>query len=276
MRTLKNVNGVRYDENDLETFFAEDWNSLKTVIENLQVSGGGAAIYVDTGAPTSATGANGDLYINSTNGDLYKKTNDAWGSPVSNLKGPAGADGADGADGATGATGPQGPAGADGADGATGPQGPQGEAADETNLVHLSGAETITGTKTFSGDIYVPTPTHGSSAVPRDYTDAFQFVYSTSNVGSLNLIGSNKKMIVRLTAQTSNLTLNAPTSFGNCNLIALEIIANASITLTFNAIYTNPYNYTVPTSLTSGQRAKFLWCYNLNLVAWEVWAVDKK
>lgn len=84
----------------------------------------GATILTGAGAPSDGNGANGDLYINTSNGDLYEKSGGTWGSAIANLTGPAGADGADGADGATGATGatgaqgPQGDPGADGSDGA--------------------------------------------------------------------------------------------------------------------------------------------------------------
>lgn len=93
--------------------------------------------HVDAGAPAASLGADGDMYINTSNGDLYgPKDNGAWGSAVANLTGPTGATGATGATGptgATGATGATGPAGADGArwyDGAGAPSGATGSNGD--------------------------------------------------------------------------------------------------------------------------------------------------
>ena len=59
-----------------------------------------------SGVPSSGTGNNGDLYLNSSTGDLYgPKSSGSWGSIVANIKG------ATGAQGPTGATGAQGPTG---------------------------------------------------------------------------------------------------------------------------------------------------------------------
>lgn len=59
---------------------------------------------VASGVPGSGVGSNGDMYINSANGDVYgPKAAGAWpGSPACNIKGPTGTAGADGTDGAPG------------------------------------------------------------------------------------------------------------------------------------------------------------------------------
>jgi hypothetical protein len=98
-----------------------------------------------SGAPSSASGAIGDWYLDTTTYDTYQKTPDGW-TVVVNLRGPIGPKGEDGATGATGETGqtgaqgsagpvgaegPKGQPGITGADGATGspgPSGPQGVA----------------------------------------------------------------------------------------------------------------------------------------------------
>ena len=67
----------------------------------------GAKWYSGSGAPSGALGVNGDLYLNTANGDLYQKASGTW-SIIDNITGPTGATGS------TGATGPTGPAGADG------------------------------------------------------------------------------------------------------------------------------------------------------------------
>jgi hypothetical protein len=48
------------------------------------------------GAPDDGDGVNGDFYINTANGDLYKKAAGTWGAPFINIVGPAGANGTDG------------------------------------------------------------------------------------------------------------------------------------------------------------------------------------
>jgi len=50
----------------------------------------GSTWYSAAGAP-STTHADGDYYLNTTNGDVYKQVTGAWGSPIENLRGPTGA-----------------------------------------------------------------------------------------------------------------------------------------------------------------------------------------
>lgn len=74
----------------------------------------------------------GDYYLDTSNGDYYRKTGVATWTLLGNLTGPAGSDGAPGspgpagADGATGSTGPQGPAGPSGEAGTPGADGTDG------------------------------------------------------------------------------------------------------------------------------------------------------
>jgi len=49
--------------------------------------------YTGSGAPSAGTGVNGDLYLNTSTGDVYEKVSGAWGSPIANIKGPTGASG---------------------------------------------------------------------------------------------------------------------------------------------------------------------------------------
>jgi len=69
-----------------------------------------AAWYTGAGAPASTLGNEGDFYIDTTAGNLYRKGPSSW-SVLRSVIGPAGATGPQGPAGATGATGPQGPAG---------------------------------------------------------------------------------------------------------------------------------------------------------------------
>lgn len=56
----------------------------------------GATWYSGAGAPSGGTGVNGDFYLNTSTGDVYKKSSGAWGSPIENITGPTGATGATG------------------------------------------------------------------------------------------------------------------------------------------------------------------------------------
>lgn len=67
----------------------------------------GTQIRTGIGAPSNGTGVNGDLYLNTTNGDLYEKDAGIY-SVTDNLTGPSGPAGGTGATGPTGSTGPQG------------------------------------------------------------------------------------------------------------------------------------------------------------------------
>jgi len=75
-----------------------------------------------SGAPSSETGANGDYYLNTSNGDVYTKVSGSW-VLEGNIKGATGPAGETGETGAAGATGATGAAGADGADGVGVPSG---------------------------------------------------------------------------------------------------------------------------------------------------------
>lgn len=69
--------------------------------------------------PTSDIGAPGDVYLNTTSGDLFKNDNGTW-NLLMNLVGPQGPKGDTGPEGPQGEQGPQGPKGDPGADGADG------------------------------------------------------------------------------------------------------------------------------------------------------------
>ena len=77
------------------------WGAIKANIKGPTGAAGYSPQYiVAAGAPSSVTGNNGDMYINSSTGDVYgPKAAGAWGGIACNIKGP------------TGATGPQGPPG---------------------------------------------------------------------------------------------------------------------------------------------------------------------
>lgn len=88
-----------------------------SVITNIKgdAGTGGAAgntWYTGAGVPSGGTGADGDQYLRTSNGDVYLKSGGSW-SVSMNLTGPTGATGATGATGSTGSTGSTGAAGAD-------------------------------------------------------------------------------------------------------------------------------------------------------------------
>ena len=113
------------------------------------------------GVPSSALGDSGDVYVNTTNGDLYKNSQNIW-SKVGNILGPPGPAGPAGPTGPTGAastvagpTGPAGPAGPAGAASTVaGPAGPAGP----TGLTGLTGPAGPAGTYGASALNYSTTP----------------------------------------------------------------------------------------------------------------------
>lgn len=50
----------------------------------------GATWYTGSGAPDDGTGVDNDLYLDTSNGDVYKKVAGSWGAPIENLTGPGG------------------------------------------------------------------------------------------------------------------------------------------------------------------------------------------
>lgn len=53
----------------------------------------GSVWYTGAGVPNDAVGANGDLYLDTANGDVYQKAAGTWGVAIDNLTGPTGASG---------------------------------------------------------------------------------------------------------------------------------------------------------------------------------------
>jgi len=88
----------------------------------LQGAGGGGGMRFLSGAtdPTSSDGQPGDVYLNTSTGDLFRNDNGAW-ILLMNLVGP------EGPEGPQGPQGPQGDQGPQGLQGEQGPPGPPGE-----------------------------------------------------------------------------------------------------------------------------------------------------
>ncbi len=95
------------------------WGGISPIGPALQITTGegvegppGASFLGGTGAPGGGLGANGDHYVDTSNGNVYLKASGAWGSPVGSLLGPQGLPGIDGTPGTDGTD------GSNGADGA--------------------------------------------------------------------------------------------------------------------------------------------------------------
>ena len=61
----------------------------------------GSVWLTGNGAPTSTLGKEGDMYLNTSNGDVYQKGADGW-TKITNIKGDDGEDGEDGTNGSNG------------------------------------------------------------------------------------------------------------------------------------------------------------------------------
>jgi len=96
------------------------WDETAGVFKPLSINGGIPVTIVGGGtggtsvtflsgavAPTADKGVDGDVYLNTSNGDLHKKASGAW-TLLMNLKGATGAQGIQGVKGDTGATGAKG------------------------------------------------------------------------------------------------------------------------------------------------------------------------
>lgn len=97
-----------------------------------EFGGGGSTMtfHFGEGAPDTTLGKPEDIYLDSSNGDLYKNQNGNW-NVIGNLKGPQGERGPQGPEGPQGEQGPEGPQGERGPQGPEGPQGPAGFGTEE-------------------------------------------------------------------------------------------------------------------------------------------------
>lgn len=101
----------------LNRAFNPDSSAIKVEIVGNGAGGGGGVNFLSgTTDPTSDIGADGDVYLNTNSGDLFKKESGEW-NLLMNLVGPQGPQGEQGPQGPQGDQGPQGPPGADGEDG---------------------------------------------------------------------------------------------------------------------------------------------------------------
>ena len=91
---------------DLYTKSGGAWTNQGTLKGANGSDGIGNAIFTGPGAPgTIPTSIAGDIYINTTNGDVYQKVGISFGSPIMNMRGPQGDQGPQGLQGIQGSPG---------------------------------------------------------------------------------------------------------------------------------------------------------------------------
>lgn len=130
----------------------------------------GYNILQGSGAPLAGNGIDNDSYINTSNGDVYKKSSGAW-ALTGNIKGPQGIQGNQGTQGIQGIQGTIGP---------QGPQGPTGAGfanGTAVNQIYITGSTPFAPT--------TPVTTLPTSAAPAFTGDV------TSTAGSLSLSIAN-------------------------------------------------------------------------------------
>lgn len=79
------------------------WGAVVQSLKGVNGTNGtnGALWFTGASAPGNGTGANGDFYLRSSNGDVYQKAGGSWGFPVANLQGAKGDKGDQGDAGTT-------------------------------------------------------------------------------------------------------------------------------------------------------------------------------
>lgn len=97
-------------------------NPLPVYVVGGDGGGGGVNFLSGNSNPTPDVGSSGDVYLNTTTGDLFKKDDDSW-NLLMNLVGPQGPQGPRGEQGPKGDPGDQGPKGDKGDPGEQGPPG---------------------------------------------------------------------------------------------------------------------------------------------------------
>ncbi|MDY6024852.1 MAG: hypothetical protein SPI78_01220, partial [Bergeyella zoohelcum] len=148
--TNQGTDGDFYINTTTNTLFGpktgSNWGSGKSLIGPKGANGNnGASMLTGNGVPQAATGTNGDSYVDTATGTVYKKNNGSWAN-IGSIKG---------------ATGQQGPQGVAGPKGATGQQGPQGPAGPQggIGLIGNGTNTTVTGNGTTANPYKINTST---------------------------------------------------------------------------------------------------------------------
>ncbi|VDH02610.1 collagen-like protein [Bergeyella zoohelcum] len=148
--TNQGTDGDFYINTTTNTLFGpktgSNWGSGKSLIGPKGANGNnGASMLTGNGVPQAATGTNGDSYVDTATGTVYKKNNGSWAS-IGSIKGANGQQGPQGIAGPKGATGQQGP---------QGPAGPQGG----IGLIGNGTNTTVTGNGTTANPYKINTAT---------------------------------------------------------------------------------------------------------------------
>ena len=101
------INSIEADDSSRERRVTITYNGNKTCEFSIPA---GVSINIDKRIPSSGSGLNGDIFINSSTGEMYLKSNDKWESKGT-LQGPQGEQGPQGDPGIQGPPGPTGPQG---------------------------------------------------------------------------------------------------------------------------------------------------------------------
>ncbi|MFA9487141.1 MULTISPECIES: YadA-like family protein [unclassified Moraxella] len=128
-RQIVHVAAGRVTADSTDAINGSQLYGVLTAIQSIKIPD----VLIGAGEPNTQ-GKEGDIYINSTTGDLYKKTGNRWGAKVGSLKGPKGDKGETGPAGPAGEKGEQGEQGPKGDKGDTGPVGPQGPKGDKGDI----------------------------------------------------------------------------------------------------------------------------------------------
>lgn len=121
---------------NLKSISAGDGIEFTVSNDNIEISSttsqglDGSFWYVGEGTPSVSIGKNTDLFLDSTNGNVFQKQSNIWVLSA-NITGPQGPQGAQGIQGIKGDTGDQGPQGIQGPEGPEGAQGPKGDTGDQ-------------------------------------------------------------------------------------------------------------------------------------------------
>lgn len=161
---VKSFNDSLFDKVDAQVrIFYPELKIISLSDEQATAIAGSASFHSGTTLPDASVGDEGDFYINSSNGDFFKKVDGAWSGVLGNLRGPVGA---------TGATGAQGPQGIQGVKGDQGLQGLSGN-------LNAFASTVLTGTGASQSIL------HGLGAIP---TKVLVSVYDTTGSSSFVVV----------------------------------------------------------------------------------------
>jgi hypothetical protein len=105
--------------------------------------------------------------------------------------------------------------------------------ADDTDVVHNSGAEAITGTKTFSASPVVPAPTASGHAATKQYVDTAAGTHSVAVKTSAYIITPADEVILA-NASGGSFAVTLPTAVGSARAFSVKKTDASASTVTVN------------------------------------------